>query len=129
MNVDHTHVFWKCLKIGNFWEMIKEQMQKILGYEVKMDCKMMYLGGLVDENVHDEDRYLVKILLAAAKKAITRKWGQAETPNLSQWKELVEGIYIMEKLTLKLRLQEDQMEHYWWKWTRYKEGNGNSGTD
>ena len=48
--------------------MIKEQMQKILGYEVKLDCKMMYLGGLVDENVHDEDRYLVKILLAAAKK-------------------------------------------------------------
>ena len=129
MNVDHTHVFWKCSKIGIFWEMIKEQMQKILGYEVKLDCKMVYLGTMVDENAYEDDRYLVKILLAAAKKAITRKWGQVEIPNLGQWKELVEDIYLMEKLTLKLRLQEERMELYWWKWSEYKTGNVNSGTD
>ena len=49
---------------------------------------------------------------------------QVETPNLSQWKELVEDIYIMEKLTLKLKLQEDQMDQYWWKWTGLKREMG-----
>ena len=65
---------------------------------------------------------MIKILLVAAWKAITRKWGQAEPPTQSQWEGLVEDIYIMEKLTFRLRLQEERMDKKRWKWTRFDEG-------
>ena len=120
--MDHTHIFWKCPKIENFWKTIHEQIQRILGYDFLMDCKTLYLGSLVEGGISDEDRYLVKILLAAAWKAITRKWGQAGPPNQSQWEGLVEDIYIMEKLTFRLRLQEERMDKKWQKWKRLDEG-------
>ena len=120
-NVDHTHIFWKCPKIENFWKTIHEQIQRILGYDFSMDCKTLYLGSLVEGGIGDEDWYLVKILLAAAWKAITRKWGQTEPPNQSQWEGLVEDIYIMEKLTFRLRLQEERMDKKWQKWKRLDE--------
>ena len=53
----------------------------------------------------------------ACKKAITRKWDNADPPTLGQWTQIVEEIYLMEKLTHIVRLQETQMEKKWEKWT------------
>ena len=124
-DVDHSHIFWKCLKIQRFWEMLHSQLQKILGYEIPRECRVLYLGDLDFEEgkIHEEDRYLIKILLTAGKKAITRSWGRVEPPNCEQWIELVDGIFIMEQMTYRLRLQEEQIERRWWKWTNYKSSN------
>ncbi|XP_056134311.1 T-cell immunomodulatory protein isoform X2 [Lampris incognitus] len=67
------------------------------------------------------DRCLVKILLIAAKKAITRKWCQVDAPTQGQWMEIVEDIHTMEKLTHRLRLAVPRMEDQWKKWTWFKE--------
>ena len=95
----------------------------MLQYEIPMCCKILYLCNFTEENVHAGDRYLVKILLIAGKKAITRQWGRVEPPNQEQWTEIIEEIYIMEKLTHRLRLQEMQLEDKWLKWTFFKTGN------
>ena len=123
--MDHSHIFWKCLKIQRFWELLHGQLQKILGYEIPRECRVLYLGDLDFEEgkIHEEDRYLIKILLTAGKKAITRSWGRVEPPNCEQWIELVDGIFIMEQMTYRLRLQEEQIEKRWWKWTNYKSSN------
>ena len=63
--------------------------------------------------------YLVKILLAASKKAITRLWYKPEPPVREQWLGIVEEIFGMEKMTYKLRLQEDLFLKKWEKWTNY----------
>lgn len=56
----------------------------------------------------------------AAKKAITKKWGKQETPTQDLWTQIIEGLYTMEKLTCKLRLQKPQIEEKWEKWTLFK---------
>ena len=85
-----------------------------------MESKVLYLCNFEEGNIRREDRYLIKILLVAGKKAITRKWGQVDTPTQGQWEELIEGIYVMEKMTHRLRLQETQMEEKWTKWIIHK---------
>ena len=75
---------------------------------------------LPEGNVRVKDQYLTKILLVAAKKSITRKWGKVNPPTQEQWLETVEEIFIMEKMTHRLRLQETQMDDKWEKWTLFR---------
>ena len=86
-----------------------------------MESKVLYLGDLEGGKVQAEDRYLVKILLAAGKKTITRSWAQVETPTYEQWLSLMEDIYVMEKMTHRLRLQNELLENRWCKWMMYKD--------
>lgn len=51
---------------------------------------------------------------------------QSNAPNMEQWTKIVEEIYIMEKITHRLRLQEAQHEEKWLKWTTYKTKTENS---
>ena len=89
-------------------------------YKIPLCCKVLYLCNFTEENVHAGDRYLVNILLIAGKKAITRKWGRADLPTQENWMEIIEEIYVMEKLTHRLRLQETQLEDKWLKWTFFR---------
>lgn len=82
-----------------------------------MSCTVLYLCNLCEENIRTKDRYLVKILLTAAKKAITKKWGREDIPTQEQWTHLVEEIYAMEKMIHHLRLQEAQFKEKWMRWT------------
>ena len=53
---DHSHVFWKCLTIQSFWEMVHDLLQKILGYEIPRESKVLYLGDYEGGKVEEEDR-------------------------------------------------------------------------
>lgn len=119
MNVDHSQIFWKCDKIRRFWKMLYNALLNILGHKSPMSCTVLYLCNLSDENIRGKDRYLVKVLLTAAKKAITKKWGRGDIPTQDQWTHLVEEIYTLEKMIHRLRLQEAQFNEKWSKWTIY----------
>ena len=56
---------------------------------------------------------LVKVLLAASKKAITRLWYKADPPICEQWLNIVEEIFVMEKVTPKLSEQETLFLEKW----------------
>lgn len=75
----------------------------------------MYLGYL-ECTVDVKDRYLAKILLLAAKKAITKNWLKTETPGKKQWVAIVEDIMEMENFTYKLKLKEERFLKDWGKW-------------
>lgn len=62
---------------------------------------------------------MIKILLAAIKKAITRKWHK-EDPLTNQWNDIVEEIFGMERLTYTLRIQQSEFAEKWTKWIEYK---------
>ena len=66
------------------------------------------------------DKYLIKILLAASKKAITRRWYKQEPPTKENWIDIVKEIHAMENLTLLLRLQEERSQELWEKWTFFQ---------
>ena len=119
INVDHEHIFWNCPKISTYWDDVWLEIKTILRYEIPKTNVVLYLGNLTHDNTQGEDMYLVKILLAASKKAITRLWYKPEPPVREQWLGIVEEIFVMEKLTHKLRLQEDLFLEKWEKWTDY----------
>ena len=80
---------------------------------------MLYLGH-IEESVHAGDQYLVKILLVAAKKAITKNWLRKETPDYKQWRNIMDNIEEMEKMTFRIRVRNDLFERRWEKWRMYK---------
>jgi hypothetical protein len=68
--------------VFKFWGIVHETVQKILGYNIPMSYMILYLCNFnsAEESIRVRDKYLVKILLIAGKKAITRKWGKVEPP-------------------------------------------------
>lgn len=118
-DVGHAHIFWQCTKITQFWNNIWEELGKILGYKLPMSCSTLYFGSLSGKQIPCKDKYLIKILLAASKKSITRKWCKEEPPTVNNWRDIVEDIHNMERLTYILRLQQQEYEDRWEKWTKY----------
>ena len=79
---------------------------------------LIYLGNIPD-GIVTGDRYLLSILLAASKKAITKRWLNEEPPTISEWKDITREIREMERLTLTIRHQKDKFIRYWTKWDEY----------
>lgn len=67
------------------------------------------------------DKKLLNILLAASKKALTRRWLTPEPPTTDDWIN-IEEIYAIEKLFLLyffLKVQRDIFYKIWSKWSEY----------
>ena len=78
----------------------------------------LYLG-LIPDGLRSEDRYLLKIFLAASKKAITRFWLQKRCPTALSFVDIVKQLHLMEQMTYSVRLQKEQGEKRWKKWYMY----------
>lgn len=117
-SANHSHIFWTCPKIQLFWIMINNTLQGVLGYNIPREFHIMFLGNMSD-HVQKEDLYLTKILLTAARKAITKSWCKPATPDTERWEKIIQTIYIMEKLTHILRLREPSFHRKWNKWTQF----------
>ena len=92
---------------------------EMMCFDVPMTCSFLLFGD-IPEDWLTSDKYLIKILLAASKKAITRHWYQQEPPTKANWMDVIKEIYSMEKLTLVLRLQEERSQELWEKWTFFQ---------
>ena len=55
----------------------------------------------------NEDLFMTKVLLAASKKAVARNWLNVNTPKQEKWLEIVQNIFVMEKLTYLLRIKKN----------------------
>ncbi len=70
---------------------------------------MIHSGGVLSENWNINDKKILGILLAASKKKknITRKWLKVDPPTSEEWIDIVHKIYIVEKLSFSLRVQNE----------------------
>ena len=55
----------------------------------------MLLLGNIPEEFLARDNYLIKIFLAASKKAIMRRWYQQDPPTKDNWMDIIKEIYIL----------------------------------
>ncbi len=113
-----AHIFGTYPFIQPFWTDIQAATKMILVFEVEFSCLSFYLGN-ISEDLNTCDKYLLKILMVAGKKVITRCWLHSEPPTLNQWRDIVKNIYSMEQITFVLRLQKQRGEEYWKKWNTY----------
>lgn len=70
---NHFHVFWDCPIIRPYWRDVVEEIKSIVGFETNRDFCTIYLGNIAP-SINVTDKYLIKIMLAASKKAISRRW-------------------------------------------------------
>lgn len=115
---NHWHVFWECPVIRYFWEEIHEALESIFNTEIPFQFCTLYLGK-VDFHSEQSDKYLFGVLISASKKALTRRWLLPDSPTIEEWIDLVNGIYIMEKITFTLRLQMNKFIKLWSKWITF----------
>lgn len=76
-----------------------------MGYKVPKIGLVLYLGNLTEEVIRGGDRYLIQVLLASSKKAITRAWNKPEPPTKEQCLDVVEKMYPIESLNYILKLE------------------------
>ena len=119
LNADHSHIFWNCDKLRSFWDCVIGILEEVLGYNVTSDPRVLYLGLSLEDTIGQEDTYLFKILILAAKKAITRRWLEVDPPRTDHWLDIVEEIRCMEKMTYNIRTQAEVYEKRWVKWHLY----------
>ena len=115
---DHFHIFWDCSIIQPYWSEITLMINQIIGLNIKQDFCILYLGNL-SATVNVLARYLLKIMMAASKKTITRRWLTKEPPTKKDWIGIVSEIQNMEKFTFSLNLRMDKFVNYWNKWTNH----------
>ncbi len=117
---DHFHIFWDCPIVQPYWRDVVKRIESVMGFGVGHDFCNIYLGN-IPPTMNVADKYLIKIMLVASKKAITRRWLSKESPSIEEWIAIVKEIYDVEKLTFSLNLCMDEFTTYWRKWTTHLE--------
>lgn len=94
-------------------------MEKIMKVKIPFSFEVLYLGMENQEITRSGDKYIFRIMLVAAKKAITKKGLKADAPNREDWVEVMFNIYRMEKLTFSTRLKTETFKNYWENWVNF----------
>lgn len=78
---------------------------------------LLYLVDLEELEWRNKDKYLLRILLVACKKLVTKKWLKRVTPSVGEWIDTVYRIFVMERI--HLRTQKEVFIKNWQKWITY----------
>lgn len=117
-DANHYHIFWDCHVIKTYWKGIHAAIQETFGRYLPLESKTLFFG-LMPEGWTKNDKYLFNILLAAGKKAITKKWLSSESPTMNMWMNITMDIYRMEKMTADVNYKRDLFVSRWKKWMDY----------
>lgn len=115
----HVHVFWSCPTLHNYWRDLKECIDKVLGCDLPFTFELFYLGKYNVQNVGKVNIRMLRIMLLAGKKGITKMWMKADVPKVKNWIDVMYNIYNMEKLTYAMRLENEKFEEIWNGWLRF----------
>lgn len=101
-----------------FWKEKHKVMETIFQKKIQFHFALLYLGNLESLNLCKPDKYLFSVLSVASKKAITRLWLKEDTPTIDEWIDVIYTIFVMERITFRLKCQADSFEEYWLKWLK-----------
>lgn len=115
---NHLHVFWGCPILESYWKELKICMDTVLKTNLPFNFETFFFGKIEGANTNLNMKML-RIMLLAGKKGITRNWLKTEAPKKETWVDVMHDIYVMEKLTYTLRLETDKFERIWTGWLNF----------
>ena len=113
---DLSHILWACPKLQGYWEDVKKEIERILDIKLIQEPKLFILGIPIENQMAKNNLYLLRTMLLIAKKTITILWLQPQPPNIQQWQNKVNEVFIMEKITAKIQLKMDNFSVTWSPW-------------
>ncbi len=75
-------------------------LEKILDISVDFSFEVLYMGKVSMVSWERKNKYTYRIILASSKKAITRCWYKPNPPQIQDWIDIVNSIFIMENYIL-----------------------------
>lgn len=114
----HTHIMWDCPVLRTYWKDIHGILQGIFNCTFPQDMKTIFFG-CIPQNWSKNDICLLRALLVASKKCITKKWSSQDIPTLSLWWEITLEIYRMEEVTAHVNDRMAWFHLCWDKWVQY----------
>lgn len=98
---------------------IHQILETVFSTKITLCFSLLYLVDLGELEWRNKDKYLLRILLVACKKSITKKWLKREAPSVDEWIDIVHSIFVMERITFNLRTQKEVFIENWRKWITY----------
>lgn len=89
-------------------------LKSILNIDLPLQFSTLFLGS-VDFQARRPDEYMFGILILACKNALTKL---PEPTTVHKFIDIVNYIYIMEKITFSLRLQKNMFIKFWTEWIK-----------
>uniref|UniRef100_A0A670IBL2 Reverse transcriptase domain-containing protein n=1 Tax=Podarcis muralis TaxID=64176 RepID=A0A670IBL2_PODMU len=101
------HQWWECKKVRSFWEMIYNELKKMLRYTFVKKPEA-FLLGMVGKDIRRKDFKLFQYAVTAARILLAQKWKQEEIPTIEEWRSKLLDYVELDKLTGKIRYAKDQ---------------------
>ncbi len=89
---DQGHVFWSCPSIQTFWREVAKIISKVRHFNISVSFTTLYLRNMRD-GLSKTDIYLFRVLLAASKKAITKRWLKKNSPTTDTFVNIVKQLH------------------------------------
>ena len=110
---DHTHIFWDCPKLSEYWKKIQREIKTCLFIDIPLEPSHFILGILPDNLEENSQTKLLRALLLIANKVITSCWLKPQPPTITQWRDRIQDMYRMEHLTALLQLKIEAFINNW----------------
>lgn len=110
---DHTHIFWDCPKVLEYWKNIQREIKQCLFIDLPMEPIHFLLGIVPEDFLEDSRTKLLRTLLLIANKVITASWLKPQPPTIVQWRDRVQEVYHMEHITAVLQLKSEAFLNNW----------------
>lgn len=110
---DHTHIFWDCTKVSEYWKSIQKEITQCLSIDLPMEPIHFILGIVPEDFLEDSQIKLLRTLLLIANKVITASWLRPQPPTIAQWRDRVQEVYQMEYTTAVLHLKLETFINNW----------------
>uniref|UniRef100_A0A670IGH0 Reverse transcriptase domain-containing protein n=2 Tax=Podarcis muralis TaxID=64176 RepID=A0A670IGH0_PODMU len=113
------HLWWTCPKIKAFWEMIYNEMKKVLK-STFLKKPEAFLLGIVGQLVPKRDRTFFMYATTAARILIAKYWKTQDLPTLEEWQMKVMDYMSLAEMTGRIRDQgKETVEEEWRKFKSY----------
>uniref|UniRef100_A0A670JTK1 Reverse transcriptase domain-containing protein n=1 Tax=Podarcis muralis TaxID=64176 RepID=A0A670JTK1_PODMU len=113
------HLWWTCPKVKAYWEMIYNEIKKVLKWTF-LKKPEAFLLGMVGQLVPRKDKNFFMYATTAARILLAKYWKTQQLPTLEEWQAKVTEYMGMAEMTGRIRDQgRETVEEDWKKFKKY----------